>query len=177
MVRSETAPDCINSFPRHHPPNRPPIAGITVPQIEILQGRGAPVSLKAAVSLYQGPLLEGCEEEWVVLEREQRQQSCLEALERLAHFELQAGNAAQAAHHLRTCIGIDPFRETAQCALMTALAASGDYAGVTQVYREFRLLLHEQLHTQPAAETLALYQKIRAQARQVAAGGASPRSS
>jgi non-specific serine/threonine protein kinase len=136
--------------------------------------RGDPVSLKAAVSLYQGPLLEGCEEEWIVLEREQRQQACLEALEALAHFELQAGNAAQAAHHLRTCIGIDPFRETAHCALMTALAASGDYAGVTQVYREFRLLLHGQLQTQPAAETTALYQKFRVRARQVAAGGAAP---
>ena len=56
---------------------------------------------------------------------------------------------------------------------MSALAASGDYAGVTQVYREFRLLLHEQLNTQPAAETTALYQTIRVRARQVAAGGAT----
>ncbi|HLY66041.1 MAG TPA: BTAD domain-containing putative transcriptional regulator, partial [Chloroflexota bacterium] len=136
--------------------------------------RDNPAALGQAVLLYRGPLLEDCDEEWVMLEREQRQQTCLAALETLARFELRAGAAAQAVRYLRTAIGIDAFRETAQCTLMTALAASGDYAGVTQVYREFRLLLHEQLHTQPAAETLALYQKIRAQARQVAAGGAAP---
>jgi predicted ATPase/DNA-binding SARP family transcriptional activator len=136
--------------------------------------RGNHAALTEAVRLYAGPLLEGCDEEWVVLEREQRQQACLDALESLAHFELQAGQTSQAARHLHTCIAMDPFRETAQCALMTALAASGDYAGVTQVYRAFRLQLHEQLYTQPAAETLALYQKIRVRARQVAAGGAAP---
>src|SRR5579871_1553063 len=152
------------------------LAGVDVDLITFDSGmkRADHASLAEAVALYQGPLLEGCEEEWIVLERQQRQQACLEALETLAHFELEAGATTQATHHLRTCLGIDPFREAAQCALMTALAASGDYSGVTQAYRAFRLHLHEQLQTQPAAETLALYQKIRVRARQVAAGGATP---
>lgn len=138
--------------------------------------RGDSGSLSKAVDLYRGCLLEGCDEEWVVPEREQRQQSCLEALETLANFELQAGAAAQAVRHLHTAISIDPFRETVQCALMSALAATGDFAGVTQVYRDFRIQLREHLNTHPAAETVALYEKIRTRARQVAAGGATPLS-
>ena len=38
-------------------------------------------SLRAAVALYTGPLLEGCYEEWVILERENRVQAFQAALE------------------------------------------------------------------------------------------------
>jgi predicted ATPase/DNA-binding SARP family transcriptional activator/Tfp pilus assembly protein PilF len=132
--------------------------------------RGDPLSLREAVALYDGSLLEGCDEEWVLLERQQRQQAYLQALETLAENEFKAGTAAQSVQYLRICIGVDPFQETAQCALMNALAATGDYAGATQTYRAFRLLLHEHLQTQPAAETTALYQQIRVRARQMAGG-------
>src|SRR5262249_40612382 len=44
-------------------------------------------SLREAVSLYRGPLLEGCTEDWISLEREVREQSFLDALERLASME------------------------------------------------------------------------------------------
>src|SRR5207248_3521000 len=41
-------------------------------------------SLKRAVTLHRGPLLEGCAEEWVLPEREAREQTYLRALETLA---------------------------------------------------------------------------------------------
>src|SRR5262249_34245795 len=46
--------------------------------------RGDSASLRRAVALYRGPLLEGCIEEWVLPEREARQQQFLQALRQLA---------------------------------------------------------------------------------------------
>lgn len=127
-----------------------------------------PVALDRAVGIYRGCLLEGCLEEWVLPERDQREQACLEALEALAEIESKEGLVAQAAQRLRICVRMDPLRETAQRALMEALATLRDYAGAIQVYREFRLRLHEELQALPAAETTALYQQIRVRARQTA---------
>lgn len=110
-------------------------------------------------------------EDWVVLERERRQQVCLDALETLAALDVEAGTAGRSAGWLRACVGIDPLRETAQRALMAALAHVGDYAGSVQVYRAFRLLLREELNTRPAAETIALYEQIKRQAHSAAAKG------
>jgi predicted ATPase len=44
---------------------------------------------------------------------------------------------------------------------MEALAMNGDYVGLLQSYREFRLYLHEELQTTPSEETVALYQRLR----------------
>src|SRR5579859_4958113 len=46
--------------------------------------RGDSASLEEAVSLYRGPLLEGCTLEWVFAERQEREMAYLAALERLA---------------------------------------------------------------------------------------------
>jgi non-specific serine/threonine protein kinase len=125
--------------------------------------RDSPVD---AVRHYSGPLLEGCTEEWASLERHRREQQYLEALEALAEIEVQSGRVSWGVLHLRTCIGIDPLREGAQRALMAALADHGDYTGALQVYRAFRILVHELLQASPAAETTTLYERIRARARQ-----------
>src|SRR5207244_1514906 len=66
--------------------------------------RGDPDSLQAAVGLYRGPLLDGCLEEWVLLEREARRQAYLEALERLAGWSLGREDNAAAARTLRLLV-------------------------------------------------------------------------
>jgi DNA-binding SARP family transcriptional activator len=47
-------------------------------------------ALERAVALYGGPLLEGCTEEWAFLERQEREQALLAALESLAERALAA---------------------------------------------------------------------------------------
>ena len=61
-----------------------------------------------------------------------------------------------------------------QCALMQALAAQGDRAGMTLVYRQFRLLLHEQLQGEPSPETKALYGRLRGESGKVSGDKTSP---
>src|SRR5579871_3248643 len=136
--------------------------------------RGDGVSLEQAISLYSGPLLEGCEEEWVFAERQQREQTYLNALERLAEQAHQSSKPGLAAEYLRRAIAIDPLRESLQRALMLTMATRGDYNAALSVYRELRMLLHQQMHTDPDATTQALFQKIRQQARLSAPTGSLP---
>jgi predicted ATPase/DNA-binding SARP family transcriptional activator len=132
--------------------------------------RGDAASLEQAVALYQGPLLEGCAEEWVVQERQVREQAFLAALEHLAGQALQEGDWAAAERHLRRAVAVDPLRESAQRGLMHALAAGGNYAAALLAYRELRLRLHRELNAEPDPETKALFQQIRAEARGKAEG-------
>ncbi len=149
---------------------------------EALRGEDAE-SLIRAVTAYGGPLLEGCTEEWVLPERQAREQAYLGALERLASQLLTGGEAASAITHLRRAVAVEPLRESAQRMLLEALAAHGEYGELVQSYRTLRLLLWEELRTEPAPETRAVYARIREQARGSAprdashAGRAVPRSS
>ncbi len=118
--------------------------------------------LREAVELYRGPLLEECLEEWVLPERAVREHAYLSALEILA---TRAADPAETVNLLRQVVAIEPTRETAQRALMAALAASGDHAGMTLAYRNFRLYLSAELNAMPDAETVALYRRLRAEAR------------
>jgi predicted ATPase/DNA-binding SARP family transcriptional activator len=118
-----------------------------------------------AVALYRGPLLEGCCEAWVLQERGPREEAYLTALERLAAHAAARGDNAGAVRWLRQAVACDPFRETAQRALLTALAAGGDLAGVVEAYRAFRLRLQAELRGDPALETTALFRQLQAQER------------
>jgi predicted ATPase/class 3 adenylate cyclase/DNA-binding SARP family transcriptional activator len=130
--------------------------------------RGDATSLEQAVALYRGPLLEDCAEEWAFEERQQYAQAYLTARETLAAQALAAGDPAAAERHLRRAVAADPLRESAQRALMQALAAGGSYAAALLVYRDLRQRLHCEIHAEPDPETQALFQQIRAEAREKA---------
>jgi hypothetical protein len=55
-------------------------AWVDVGEFDTCLARGDPVSLERAVSLYTGPLLEGCPEAWALPERAAREQAYLAAL-------------------------------------------------------------------------------------------------
>src|SRR5262249_41928400 len=119
--------------------------------------------LEAAVELYRGPLLSDVVEEWALPEREARAQAHLGALETLARHRMERGEPAAAAPWLRLAMAAHPPRESAGCALMEALAASGDRAALTEVWRSLRERLHRDLNVSPSPETEALYERLRRQ--------------
>jgi predicted ATPase/DNA-binding SARP family transcriptional activator len=127
--------------------------------------RGDLLSLEQAVTLYRGPLLEGCAEEWVLPEREARQQAYLGALERLASDAVRRGQTGAAERTLRLAVSVDPLRESTQRALMQVLAADGNYGAALLAYRELRQLLHRELNAEPDPETKELFAQIHAEAR------------
>jgi DNA-binding SARP family transcriptional activator len=123
--------------------------------------RGDPASLVRAVGLYRGPLLEGCAEAWAFQERQPREQAYLSALETLAAQALSDADPAAAERYLRRVVAADPLRETAQRALMEALAAGGNVAAALLAYRDLRLLLHGEMKAEPDPATTALYRSLR----------------
>jgi predicted ATPase/class 3 adenylate cyclase len=125
-------------------------------------------SLERAATLYRGPLLEGCAEEWALQERQARERAYLEGLETLAARALARGERRAAERHLRRAVSADPLLESAQRALMQALVAEGNYAGAVLAYRELRLRLHQEINTEPDPETKALFQQLRAEVKEKA---------
>jgi predicted ATPase/DNA-binding SARP family transcriptional activator len=127
---------------------------------------GDSASLAQAVRLHHRPLLDDCHEEWVFAEREHREQACLTARMTLGNEALAAGRLEEAVVFLRGVVSADPFREDACRALMSALTQSGNPGEAVWVYRDLRLRLQSELRTEPAAETRALYERIRSDSRQ-----------
>src|SRR5579862_4125796 len=83
-------------------------------------------ALEQAVSLYRGPLLEGCTEEWVFQERNAREQQCLQALKTLADAALADEAYVSAAGYYQRAVSLEPLWESALRGWMEALTKSGD---------------------------------------------------
>jgi DNA-binding SARP family transcriptional activator len=146
-------------------------AEVDVVSFDTAIGRDDACSLETAIALYRGPLLEGCAEEWALPERQAREDAYLAALETLGVQAEARGDPQAAVRHLRLVVAVDPAREPAQRALMQAMAASHSYGAAVEVYRDLRLYLHRELNAEPDAATKALFEQIRAEARQKAEGG------
>ena len=131
-------------------------------------------ALALAVDLYQGPFLPDCAEEWVLPERAERAQAYLAALEALARKATERGDPATAVHWLRRLVSADPGRESANGALMAALAEGGDRAAVTQVYQDLRRLLRQDLNMDPGPEIKELYRHLTEQEARPSAVPLSP---
>ena len=139
-------------------------ATVDVFEFDEALARGGPSALTRAVSLYRGPFLEGCTEEWVLPERASRERAYLAALETLAEQAKARGDLPAAIDCLRRAVAADPLRETACRGLIEALAAQGNYAETTQVYRELRETLHREMNVEPAPETTELFRRLRTEA-------------
>ncbi|HEX5836593.1 MAG TPA: BTAD domain-containing putative transcriptional regulator, partial [Anaerolineales bacterium] len=114
-------------------------------------------SLAASLSVYQGELLPGFYEDWILLERE-RIQSIFNAkmgqlLDRLVASERWAAVQEQGERWL--ALGNTP--EAAFRALMLAHGALGDMVQVSTIYQRCISELNEKFGIEPSAETRALY--------------------
>jgi predicted ATPase/DNA-binding SARP family transcriptional activator len=127
---------------------------------------GKPSALQHAVALYRGPLLEGCHEEWVVQEREAREQVYLQALQKLGDAAVAGGDYDAAAGYYQQAVRVDPWREAARRGWMEALSSNGDINAALQVYREFVAFLKDDPKAAPDKQTSALYERLRAEVRQ-----------
>ncbi|MCW3096470.1 MAG: hypothetical protein JWL77_2088 [Chthonomonadaceae bacterium] len=122
-------------------------------------------SLERAVALYRGPLLEGCNEEWVLQERAVREQNCLLALQELGDAALTGRDYEQAVRHYQRAVSLDPWGEAARRGWMEALAGRGDINAALQVYREFVEVLKSDPTANPDEQTSTLYTRLRSEVR------------
>ncbi|MCS7220690.1 MAG: BTAD domain-containing putative transcriptional regulator [Anaerolineae bacterium] len=122
-------------------------------------------SLKGAVALYQGDLMEGTYDDWCLVERERLANLYLQALMRLMSFFREHKQPAEAIAYGQHILTLDPLQESAHRELMRLYCQIGDRAAAIRQYELCREWLAQELGIEPMPETTRLYQEIRANAR------------
>lgn len=125
-----------------------------------------PEDLRRAISIYAGPLIPGCDHEWAEIERRAREIAYMAALRTLTDHAVARRDWQDAERLCRRQISIDMMGESAYRVLMQSLAENGNTAAAMQVYRDLRLVLREEINAEPDRETAALYDVIRAKAKE-----------
>jgi DNA-binding SARP family transcriptional activator len=129
----------------------------------------APDRLQRAVDLYRGDFLEGFYvqrapdfESWWLAERARLRDLMLGGLKALADHHAKEGNLDGAIALTRRFLDLEPWHEETHRRLMTWLALSGQRSAALAQYEICRRVLVDELAVEPAAETTALYDRIRA---------------
>src|SRR5262249_9388199 len=109
------------------PDRRTLMLDLTDAEVDLLRFDAATASkqrtdLEQAVTLYPGPLLEGCHEEWVFQERAMREHQLLLALQTLGDSALSVGDYTTAVACYHRAVAMDPWQEAARRGWMEALA-------------------------------------------------------
>src|SRR5438128_2201258 len=119
--------------------------------------------LAQAVNLYQGELLAGYYEPWVLEEQGWLTERYFGALAQLLALLEQAGELGAAVEYARRGVHADPLREEAHRDLMRLLVATGQPAAALRQYEELERLLARDLADEPSDEVRALAAAIREQ--------------
>jgi len=143
---------------------RIPPSSVDVLQFDVLIKQGTQAALQQAVDLHRGPLLEDCQDSWVLLDRTRRAHNYSAALETLSAAHIQSNDYPAAIRCLRLAIASDPSQERLYRRLMTALAATGETTAAILLYRELRRNMVRDVGLEVSPETIALYREIRSSA-------------
>ncbi len=127
-------------------------------------------AVQRAVDLYQDEFLAGLVlpdapafDEWLTLQREQLGQLLVRGLQTAIDHHACDGTADEGIAAAQRLLAEDPWREEAHRQLMALLAASGQRSAALSQYAICRRVLAEELGVEPAAETRALYERLRSE--------------
>jgi DNA-binding SARP family transcriptional activator len=119
-------------------------------------------ALHQAVQLYRGDLLEGCYEDWCLLERERLQNSYLSMLEKLIRYCLDQRAYQRGIDYAGRVLRLDRAHERSHQQLMRLHYYNGDRTAALRQFERCRAALREELDVEPSRQTIQLYQEIRA---------------
>ncbi len=114
-------------------------------------------SLASSLALYQGELLPGFYDEWILLERERIRSVFDNKMDQLLAHLIAAERWTAAQEQAERWLALGSSLEPAHRALMLVHGARGDMAKVSSIYQQCMAALDEQLGLEPSAETRALY--------------------
>jgi DNA-binding SARP family transcriptional activator len=115
---------------------------------------------RQALELYQGDLLEGLYEEWVLRAREQMRLMYLNGLAYLMQVYHRGRAYEKGLQVGQQILALDPLREEIHREMMRLYQASGQRALAVRQYELCRLTLLAELGIPPMEETQALYAQI-----------------
>jgi tetratricopeptide (TPR) repeat protein len=116
--------------------------------------------LSDAVGTYEGELLPGHYDEWVLEERSRLHEEHIEARLKLAAAQEAAGDASAGIAHVRAAIRSDPMCEEAHRLMLRLYEATGRTNEAIRHYRELERVLDRELGTLPSATTQELFQRL-----------------
>jgi two-component SAPR family response regulator len=116
-------------------------------------------SLRRAVNIYGGDLLQGCDYPWVEPVREDFHHRAVDAHLRLAEHEQLAGHTTAAIEVLERAIDLDRYAEEPYRRLMTFHASCARPDAVTATWRLLNQRLGD-LHLEVDAATVRLFRSI-----------------
>ena len=113
-----------------------------------------------AATIARRPFLAGMSGFWEESRRRRLERQLVRSLDCLAEMRIAYGEADLAVETAIEAVGLDPFRERSHQLLMQGYAATGNRARAVEAYHSLRERLAEELGTEPAPETEALYLKL-----------------
>jgi predicted ATPase/DNA-binding SARP family transcriptional activator len=126
-------------------------------------------ALAEAAGLYRGDFMEGLSlrdsvefDDWQFFQAEELRRELVAALERLVGGYSAQGEYETALTYARRRLVLDPLHEPAHQQLMQLYALAGQRSAALRQYEECARVLDEEMGLEPAAETTALYEQIRA---------------
>ncbi|MBN1978245.1 MAG: hypothetical protein JW918_12685 [Anaerolineae bacterium] len=119
-------------------------------------------ALEEAVALYKGDFMDGCYDDWCLIERERLQLLLLRALKRLQCQYRLEGAFEKAVSYGRRLLDIDSLQEDVHRELMRCYVAAGKRPAALRQFHRCREILQQDLQIEPMAETWLLYRQIRA---------------
>ncbi len=119
-------------------------------------------TLKAAVQLYRGDLLEGWYQEWCLFERERLRNQYLLMLDKLMGYCEAREEFDLGLEYGNLILRLDRASERTYQRLMRLYYRAGNRGRALREYANCVAMLREELGVEPAASSLALYEQIRA---------------
>lgn len=117
-------------------------------------------SLTSGLSVYQGELLPGFYEDWVILERERIQTLFESKMEQFVEKLVEAERWTTVQEQCERWLALGHTPEQAYRALMLSYSARGDMAKVSFTYQRCVDDLRSQFGVEPSAETQTLYKGL-----------------
>src|SRR6185295_18627419 len=118
-------------------------------------------SLKNAVELYKGDLLDGWYHDWCLFERERLQNNYLTMLDKLMNYSMEHQDYEAGLSYGNTILSYDRASEQTYRQMMMMKYSSGDRTGALRLYDRCVTALREELSVKPQRQTTALYEHIR----------------
>lgn len=122
---------------------------------------GKAESLRLAVQLYRGDLLEGSYQDWCLYERERLQNIYLAMLDKLTGYCEASGEYEQGQDYAARILRYDPARERTHRRLIRLHYLAGDRSAALRQYARCVSVLKDELGVKPDRQTVALCERIR----------------
>ncbi len=120
----------------------------------------AATCLGQAIETYQGDLLPGAYEEWVLSIRERLRALFLQAMETLLHLAEEKRDYKQAVRISQRWQREDPLSEAAYHYLMRFFALDGDRVNALRAYHACVSMLRQEMGVEPSDEIQGLYRRL-----------------